>query len=491
MGAASETAELRGSGGGGLSPAVRRVTESTYSPRLRTAVLLCGTGTAGAYQAGVLRALTEAGVKIDLLAAHGAGVVTALAGAIDGGVRLWDPAAGPWVSPSLTHAYRWRKALRVGAWGLAAAGLLVLSPLAVIGLGTVLYALSLLAGLVNLPNISLWLAGAYQRSIAVLFNPPIIPTVIPRGVVLAMLVILGVLIVAAVQSARTDRTRRRWRGAYWWRLVGSPVQSDEPDATLVRTLWTLVRGASTEPQPAASDISRRYVDLLGENLGQPGFRELLIAVHDLDARRDIVGSVLPADRRAAFAARRKAIGPREAEIVDFCGPAKELVVDFLQGALRLPVAAAPHVCQFPAEGYWRGELHRLCDRPELAARLIEEVSVAGIEQVILVSAAGPAAVPHGLRSTPLDLRARFGEMLRSIETSALHDARGAASTRCSGVFVIRPDHNPIGPLDFSGAYDEASDRHRTLTELLEQGYHDAYRQFIEPTVASGEKVDAI
>ena len=41
------------------------VSDSSYSPRLRTAVLLCGTGTAGAYQAGVLRALTEAGVKID------------------------------------------------------------------------------------------------------------------------------------------------------------------------------------------------------------------------------------------------------------------------------------------------------------------------------------------------------------------------------------------------------------------------------------------
>ena len=37
-------------------------------------VVLCGAGTAGAYQAGVLRALAEAGVKIDVLAAHGAGV---------------------------------------------------------------------------------------------------------------------------------------------------------------------------------------------------------------------------------------------------------------------------------------------------------------------------------------------------------------------------------------------------------------------------------
>lgn len=466
------------------------MSESTYSPRLRTAVLLCGAGTAGAYQAGVLRALTEAGVKVDLLAAHGAGAITALCGAIDGGARLWG-SDGPWTSPALAHAYRWRRSLRMAGIGLAAAGVLVLSPLAVLAFATALYALSLLAGLVNLPDISLWLVDLYRRSLSVLFNPPIIPTVIPRGVVLAVLVVLGVLGVAALAATKRDRTRRRWRGAYWWQLVGSPVETEEPDATLVRTLWNLVRGASTEPQPAGADISRRYVDLLAENLGQPGFRELLIAVHDLDARRDLVGAVLPVDLRSAFAARRKALGPREAEILDLCGPAKELVVDFLLGALRLPVAAAPHACQFPADSYWRGEVHRFCDRPELAARLIEEISATGIEQVVLVSPAGPAAVPHGLRSMPLDLRARIGEVLRSIETSALHDAYGAASARCSGVFVIRPDHNPIGPFDFAGALDEASDRRRTVNELVDQGYHDAYRQFIEPIVAAGEKVDAI
>jgi hypothetical protein len=57
--------------------------------------------------------------------------------------------------------------------------------------------------------------------------------------------------------------------------------------------------------------------------------------------------------------------------------------------------------------------------------------------------------------------------------------------------VIRPDHNPLGPFDFAGTYDQASDRRRTLSELLDQGYHDAYRQFIEPVVAAGERVPTI
>ena len=61
-----------------------------YSPQLRTALVLTGTGTAGAYHAGVLRALHEAGVKIDVVAGCGIGVVGALFAAIDGSQRLWD-----------------------------------------------------------------------------------------------------------------------------------------------------------------------------------------------------------------------------------------------------------------------------------------------------------------------------------------------------------------------------------------------------------------
>ena len=51
--------------------------------------MLTGTGTAGAYHAGVLRALHEAGVKIDVVAGRWAGVVAAMFGAIDGGGQLW------------------------------------------------------------------------------------------------------------------------------------------------------------------------------------------------------------------------------------------------------------------------------------------------------------------------------------------------------------------------------------------------------------------
>jgi hypothetical protein len=464
--------------------------EASYSPRLRTGVVFCGAGTAGAYHAGVLRALAEAGVKVDLLAGHGAGVMAALCGAIDGGAGLWGP-AGPWTGGKLRRSYRWRPALRVAAVGLVAAAAILISPLIVLIFAALIYALSLLLGLINLPNASAWLVGFYRQWIEVLMNPPIIPTIVPRATMLAVLVIAGVLVVSAFRAAREERSARRLRGAFWWRLIGVPLDPAEPGETMTETLWRLVRGAASGPRPATAEIGRRYAEILVDNFGQPGFREVLVAVHDLDARRDLVGAVLPADVRAAFEARRKGLGLREAESVDLTGPQRDLVVDFLAASLRLPVASAPHMLQFPTDSYWRGEIHRVCDRPELAVRLIDEIAAVGIEQVVLVGAAPPAAAPHGMRSRPVDLRGRMGEVLRSIETSVMQDACAAAVTRFSGVFLITPDHNPIGPFDFSGAYDEASDKRRAMDELLKHGYEDAYHQFIEPVVAAGDRVEAI
>ena len=135
-------------------------------------MLLCGTGTAGAYQAGVLRALTEAGVKIDVLAGHGAGVMTALCGAIDGGAGLWDP-AGPWTHARLRQAYRWRPALRTAALGFLIAILVLLSPLVVLILAAAAYAVSVVAALVNFPTISAWFVELYGRALQLLFDPPV------------------------------------------------------------------------------------------------------------------------------------------------------------------------------------------------------------------------------------------------------------------------------------------------------------------------------
>jgi hypothetical protein len=40
------------------------------------------------------------------------------------------------------------------------------------------------------------------------------------------------------------------------------------------------------------------VELVAENLGQPGFRELLVTVHDMDTRRDLIFALLAQNHRA-------------------------------------------------------------------------------------------------------------------------------------------------------------------------------------------------
>jgi len=143
------------------------------------------------------------------------------------------------------------------------------------------------------------------------------------------------------------------------------------------------------------------------------------------------------------------------------------------------VMTDPHLMTFAREGHWQGETHRLCDRPDALRRLVDEAGIAGAEQIILVGAAPPTAGPHEISAARRDLRGRAGEYLSSLETSALADAARAASV----VFVIRPAHNPLGPFDIGGGYDERSDRRVALAELVDRGYEDAYRQFIEPRVA--------
>lgn len=463
----------------------------SYAPRLRTALVLSGAGTAGAYHAGVLRALAEAGIKVDVIAAHGAGVLNALGGAVDTGGRLWAP-DGPWTDPRLGLSYRWRAALRTGAVALLMACALMLSPLLVLAVATGVYALSMLASLASFPSIAERFLGAYSAMVGWLFDPPILPTVVPRLVVLVLLVMTTVLVMAWWRARAGRPSRRKAHGAFWWALLGHPLDPAQPEGLALETAWRLTPSGTAAVPKDQQEIGRKYVELAAENFGQPGFREVLLGVHDLDARRDIVLGIVSPAWHAAFGARRVGAGAREAEALELSAAPegdRGLVVDALRASLRVPAVCAPHEVEWPVAGYWRGERHRWCDRPELTGRLLDEVARLGVEQVVLVSAAPPAGLPHELRPRPVDMRARAGEAWRSIETAAFQDAWSAAASRFSGVFAIRPDHNPIGPFECAGAYDDSSDRQRTIAELLQQGYDDTYRQFIEPVVATGERIE--
>jgi hypothetical protein len=134
----------------------------------------------------------------------------------------------------------------------------------------------------------------------------------------------------------------------------------------------------------------------------------------------------------------------------------------------------------------------MCQRPGSVSRLFEELAGAGVSQLVVVTAVSASSAPHRLRVPRLDARSRLGEFVAAAEAAALRDAMDHALLRFDSVYVICPSHNPVGPFDFNGAYDEASDRRHSTLELMERAYEDAYHQFIEPVVgASGEQIAGI
>ena len=444
---------------------------SRYIPRLRTALVLTGTGTAGAYHAGVLRALQEAGVKIDLVAARGVGVVAAMFGAVDGGARLWD-SSGLWRSPRVHRFYGWRATLRAALVMLGGAVAAVLVPFAVLGVAALVFLGSFVLEAVGLPDAS----AAASRWLQAMFAPGALPTHVPRLVFLFLLGLLVALTAGAVAADIQSRARRRASGALWWRLIGAPLDASQAISWFSGGLWQIMRGATRGGRPSPGDLGERYVEMLAGNLGQPGFRELLLLAHDLDARRDIAFALLADAPRRAYLRARPDDDARPFETVDLTRAERRRVFDALAATLRLAVATEPHYMPFSPDSVWRGETHRLCDRPDAASRLLEEVADAGAEQVVLVSALPPAPGPHALGG--------LGEQLAAIETAALRDAVSSQAGRFAALFEIRPRHNPLGPFDFAGCYDARSDRRQTLAELVDRGYEDAFRQFVDAVVAA-------
>src|SRR5262249_26418144 len=260
------------------------------SPQRRTALVLTGTGTAGAYHAGVLRALHEAGVKIDIVAGRGVGVIGALFAAVDGAQRLWDD-KGFWRSAGVHSLYRWRRAARTVAWASAVSIVLVAVPLLAVAVGLAVFPIDFVLKMAGVGGAS-GLVGAYLRFADAAFAPEALPTWLPRLVVL----VLGTAAVIAV----TDGWRsgpRGVHGSFWWRAAGAPLSSTAAVDRCWRVMWDLVRGAAQLPQPTPAELGRRYAEMLAENLGQPGFRELVVTVHDVDARRDLVFALVAESRR--------------------------------------------------------------------------------------------------------------------------------------------------------------------------------------------------
>jgi hypothetical protein len=458
---------------------------SSYSPARRTALVLTGSGAHGAYHAGVLRALQEAGVKIDLVAGQGVGAGGAALAAIDGAARLWE-AAGIWRSQSVRQLYTWRLPLRVAAWIALVLFTILLAPVFVLIVGLLVYLVGFLLEMLQV-EAGRALVSGYSAWLQIAFAGENLPTSVPRFAVIAFTALVAVIVAGGVMASRTIGSRRGERG-WWWRVVAAPFDAQTARERFIQALWEQIRGGAPIARPPSTALGRRYAEVLSENLGQPGYRELVLVATDLDARRDVIGAVLAESYRKTFLAPRPG-RDRRAEVLDLAGVSRDHVIDLVGASLTPSPLCDPHLMTFAPDSFWRGETHRLCDRPGSVVRLLEEVAEASATQVIIVTAVASTAAPHHLRAPRLDLAGRFGESLSAAESAALRDAIEAVGSRFDSVYVIQPSHNAIAPFDLSGAYDEASDRRQDLTELMERAYEDAYRQFIEPVIgASGEQL---
>jgi len=470
-----------------------------YSPKRRTALVLAGTGTSGAYHAGVLRALDESGAKIDLVVGSGVGTIAAAFFAADGGRRLYGE-GGFWDGVGWDSLYRLRPGLRTAVLLLACSFGVFLLPVAMALLGGVLFLPLALADLA-LPGLTARMTGALSSLPALLRAPYLVALSLPIFFLCA-LAFLHLLRLAV-------RDRRRIPESF--EALLDPAVGG---ARLAKGLWEIARGSAISSFPTSeAELGRRYVALVSENLGQPGFRELILRTADLDTGTVLPFLLLGDAHRAAFAAARSR-GPRSRldgipGAVDLRGEGYDtLLFDAAVTGLLPPGAAPVRRVAFPRGGIHAGEQHRLTDAALAGGCGIAEAVAAGAEQVIVVTAApwtataaprrrGPRALADGLLATverqAVDSDLRSAERInRMVETLGhrVDDGHGWQDPatgrlyRDVSLYVIRPDRRVLGALEWDGGEDPSTEVLEMPEDLADLGYRDAYRLFVEPVVGA-------
>ena len=193
-------------------------------------------------------------------------------------------------------------------------------------------------------------------------------------------------------------------------------------------------------------------------------------MHDCDAHRDLVFALVAETRRAQTgpAADEAEAEARRAEVFDLAGVARDHLPDAVAAALTVPLAhGLAGRFTFAPDGYWRGETHRLCDRPGGLIRLVDETDRPRRRADRAGVARAPESTgPHTLAPPRLDGRGRLGEYLQSSEAAVVRDCWMTIRPAGLRMFVVRPAHNPVGPFDFGGGFDDRSHRRQPLTELM-------------------------
>ncbi|PYQ49624.1 MAG: hypothetical protein DMF78_17720 [Acidobacteria bacterium] len=451
-----------------------------YSPKRRTALVMSGSGTSGAYHAGVLKALDESGVKVDLVVGSGVGALAAAFAAASGGAKLYG-ADGFWAGVSWDALYRLRPAARLAILLLACSFGVFLLPVVLALAAGLLFPLVLIFDLVS--------PGWAGRASALLL---IAPSALRAPYLAALALPIFFLCAAGLLAlGRLWLTHRRRLGeTFEWLLDPAPGRR-----RLLEALWEIARGpAISSRAPSEAELGRRYVALLGENLGQPGFRELIV--------------------RAADGPRSRLEGLPGA--VDLRAPGYDaLAFDAVMTGLLAPGVTPVRRVSFPRGGLFAGESHRLTESGLAGGCGLAEAIAAGAEQVLVVTAApeeaqpparrrGARALADGVLATlerqavEVDLRSteRINRMVETLGHRTEDGGRGWQDPatgrvyRSIALYVIRPERRVLAPLDLDGSEDPATEVRTTPADLVELGYRDAYRLFVEPVVGAAPETPA-
>jgi hypothetical protein len=452
----------------------------------------------------VLKALDESGVKIDLLVGSGSGAVAAAYGAAAGGARLHGK-GGFWDDARWSEFYRLRPVLRVALLLLGCSFGVFLLPVALALLVGLLFPLGLMVSLASPSSFS----GMFA---SIPFSLDLLRTSYVAAFAAPVFVLAVVTVVVAAHHLLRDRTRFAESLEAVWDERGARMRIREG-------LWQIARGPALSSAPARDvEIGEKYVALLSENLGQPGFRELIIRAADLETGGVLPFALLEPEYAAGFAsARARDVGAyrRSApEQIDLRAPgAAALLFDAVLTGLLAPFVTTVRRVRFPRGGLYGGEIHRLTDATLAGGSGVSEALAAGAEQVILVGGV-PEIVsrptrrrgPKALAGATLGMleRQSFERELSAVEkinrlVSTLgHDTeRGPAWEdpasgrlyREVGLWVVRPERRALGPLEFDGSRDPATEVEQHVEELVELGYRDAYRLFVEPIVGATTEPD--
>jgi hypothetical protein len=196
--------------------------------------------------------------------------------------------------------------------------------------------------------------------------------------------------------------------------------------------------------------------------------------------------------------------------VDLRAPGYDVLLgDAVVTGLLPPLAGLVRRVAFPKGGIHAGETHRLAEATLVSGCGIAEALAAGAEQVIVVTATpenagpplrrrGPRALLDGalsaLERQAVDQDLKAAERMNRIAETLGHRSEDGGKAwqdpatgrvfRSFALYLIRPERRGLGPLELDGARDPATEVVVTPEDLLEQGYRDAYRSFVEPVVGA-------